>query len=142
MHIDRVFLLAAPNEDVGEDDPEKKQQQLAAKKRKAIEDAEKNWLAKRLERDGDKKEGGKDGGFIKNYIDIILGNLQLCIEHVHVRFEVRPLSALFALFARHSSHAQPFRHFARPCDQRSAPRPAPALPSLPITAGWISAHFR
>lgn len=89
VHIDRVFLLAAPNEDVGEDDPEKKQQQLANKKRRAIEDAERNWLAKRSERDAAKADGGKDGGFIKNYIDIILGNLQLCIEHVHVRFEAR-----------------------------------------------------
>ena len=46
MHIDRVFLVASPSEDVGEDDPEKKALKDAAAKHRTIDEAEKAWLAR------------------------------------------------------------------------------------------------
>ena len=49
--------------------------------------------------DGTKKAGG--GGMFRGLIDTIIGNLQLSIGNVHVRYEVRPSAA----HLHHLAHA-------------------------------------
>ena len=130
VHIDRVFLVASPSDDVGEAraaaaslrparlltrvrvcqvDPAKAAAAKEDKKRKEVEDGEKAWLVrtdlKRANQSalrahaalpqaklaaapgGNAEADAKDEGFIKAYLETIMGNLQLSITNVHIRFE-------------------------------------------------------
>eukprot|EP00854_Cymbomonas_tetramitiformis_P005405 gene5405-6556_t len=82
--IDRLYLLAVPNEEFYDEDATaktillEKQQRLAA--------AEKQWLES-FEKTKKDDSAESDGGWVQSYLDTILGNLQLEVTNVHVRFE-------------------------------------------------------
>jgi len=63
-----------------------------------LDNAERLWLMKRLfdltlQKDegagefGEGEQSDSDGGFVQKYAKIILGNLQISIENVHIRYE-------------------------------------------------------
>jgi Vacuolar sorting-associated protein 13, N-terminal len=60
------------------------------RKCKAVDAKELDWVHHHLreeKQDSGGKEGG--GGFLRGMIDTVIGNLQLSITNVHIRYEVR-----------------------------------------------------
>ena len=100
VELDRIFLLAVPetfddDDDDDEHDGEDDDVHKAATRAKlnAIARGEKEWLDAMSSRS--KQQHGKDadapGGekqsYVKAYIETILGNLQVSISNVHIRYE-------------------------------------------------------
>ena len=62
----------------------------ADRKRKAVDAKELDWVHHHLREE--KQDAGKDGGgggFLRGMIDTVIGNLQLSITNIHIRYEVR-----------------------------------------------------
>lgn len=82
--------MSAPTQDVSE------AAQLA-RKRKAVDELEMAWVAAHV---GDAKANdGGGGGRLRAIIETIIGNLQLSITNVHVRYEVGGGVVLFHTLA-------------------------------------------
>ncbi|RMZ56118.1 hypothetical protein APUTEX25_004542, partial [Auxenochlorella protothecoides] len=98
VRMDRLFLLAKPRDEADKasiktaDDVDTAFQ---SSKRQRVQMHESQWLAEleRLEKAKEKAEGGGTGGGLfgggrlKNVIDTVIGNLQLSITNIHVRYE-------------------------------------------------------
>ena len=72
-----------------QDDPEAA---AVERKRKAVDAKELDWVHHHLheeKQDPAGKEGASGGGFLRGMIDTVIGNLQLSITNVHIRYEVR-----------------------------------------------------
>ena len=78
----------------GEEDSKKRNEEKVER----LDNAERLWLMKRLfdltlQKDegagefGEGEQSDSDGGFVQKYAKIILGNLQISIENVHIRYE-------------------------------------------------------
>jgi hypothetical protein len=91
VRISRVYVLAR-----AKDEQEKPPDAMDARAVKAALEAkmkrvlqkEEAWVAATAKEQGAKEGGG--GGWLHGLVDTILGNLQVSIEHVHVRFEAEP----------------------------------------------------
>jgi Vacuolar sorting-associated protein 13, N-terminal len=61
----------------------------AERKRKAVDAKELDWVHHHLREE--KQDAGKEGGggFLRGMIDTVIGNLQLSITNIHIRYEVR-----------------------------------------------------
>jgi len=69
----------------------------AARKQITVDAKELDWVNHHLREDKQAEPaGGGGGGFLRAMIDTIIGNLQLSITNVHVRYEVRPACGLIA----------------------------------------------
>ncbi|KAL6781279.1 hypothetical protein ACKKBG_A10495 [Auxenochlorella protothecoides x Auxenochlorella symbiontica] len=98
VRMDRLFLLAKPRDEADKasiktaDDVDTAFQ---SSKRQRVQMHEAQWLAEleRLDKAKEKAEGGGTGGGLfgggrlKNVIDTVIGNLQLSITNIHVRYE-------------------------------------------------------
>lgn len=60
----------------------------ALRKQKAVDARELDWVNHHLRVEKQDGGGGGGGGFLRGMIDTIIGNLQLSITNIHVRYEV------------------------------------------------------
>ncbi|KAL4858517.1 Vacuolar protein sorting-associated protein 13C [Chlorella vulgaris] len=100
--IDRLYLLASPKTEEERGKGVKTEEELEpafqAAKKARVEAQEKHWvqemeaMAEQQEKmaasaEGKDKEKGGVGGMFKAVIDTVIGNLQLSISNVHIRYE-------------------------------------------------------
>jgi len=90
VELDRIFLLAVPDS-FSEDDSSDFAERERRAKHEAVDRGEKGWLelmaskTKQGSSDGDEADGKQT--YVKAYIETILGNLQVSISNIHIRYE-------------------------------------------------------
>ncbi|KAK9815130.1 hypothetical protein WJX73_008307 [Symbiochloris irregularis] len=89
VEMDRLFILAGPKQEAAEDmdvDDEENDDIDQVVKRRRVESAEASWAASASKLDQD-AEGAPRPGRFQAIIDTVLGNIQLVVSNIHVRYE-------------------------------------------------------
>ncbi|GMH39652.1 hypothetical protein BSKO_07550 [Bryopsis sp. KO-2023] len=93
VEMDKLYVLAGPFEEPGKFDSEKVlnefveafEARMHEQKRRRVKAIELEWMQRKD--GGEHSDEEKSGGYLQYYIETILGNLELKITNVHIRYE-------------------------------------------------------